>query len=121
MDGSTLVSVYGRGYVNTGFARCKFGDDGPVTVATYISEGEVACMSSPKAAPVGVRVYFTWDGQHWESQKHYRNFQYLMTPVLKTIEPAQMLFSDIMNVTVTGSNFVDPSIYGVKPYCRCRL
>jgi hypothetical protein len=122
VDGSTLVTIRGEGFVDTGFTQCKFGEDGTPRPMVYLSQSEMVCLTPSQQKPVAKLAMLTFDGQKWIDQLHYQAFQFIASPTLVSVTPASVLKSSApINVTVSGTSFPGADTYSgfdVQYWCR---
>jgi hypothetical protein len=119
VDGSTLVTIRGTGFADTGLTKCRFGTDDTPRAAIFLSESEMACLTPTQSTAVNKHVQLTFDGQTWIQQLSFEAYRFIHTPTVTSVTPDSTAWSSApINVTASGTSFPVAEAHGTKHLCR---
>jgi len=108
--GGTNVTVTGKDFVSSTLSRCRFTDkltgsfgESP---AKFVDAQTLICPV-PKSTRIGAALLsVTNDGDQYSNQIAFTYLE-IPTPTLVSISPSSISITGKVNVTITGSNFLD--------------
>jgi hypothetical protein len=105
--GGVYVEVRGRGFVQTSYLRCKFGDAAPVE-GLFVTENIITCKVPPASHLGDVAVGVTMNG--FDFVELPAAFRYYPCTSAHSISPSLGSSDGGMEVTVRGSGFEHSSM-----------
>ena len=111
VEGATVVTVTGVGFLVKSTLRCRFGT--VYVLASYVSATEVVCVAPEQQATGTVTVSVSVNNYHFSLD--VVQFTYHESPIVASVTPAVGPTLAGTNVTIVGSFFID------NADARCRF
>ncbi|DAZ97950.1 TPA: hypothetical protein N0F65_006375 [Lagenidium giganteum] len=107
VHGGSLVHVYGKRFVSWGDTYCVFGDI--ETVATFVSDGEVTCLSPPRSSLASVFVQLI--SRRLDNpdlvlkSESFATFSFHTDPKITDFSPSHAQWDTASIIRITGVGF----------------
>ncbi|CAM9110992.1 unnamed protein product, partial [Choristocarpus tenellus] len=100
----TSLIISGRDFLDTPTLACRFGVEGVVSVAQYLSGGRISCLTSKNSAPSTVEVEVTINGVDFTAQGKIHTFLPMVTT--DEVVPSVGSVDGGMVINILGNGFI---------------
>ncbi len=118
--GEDVITLTGQGFLNLPTLACRFGLANESSLAHFVSNELIQCLTPAESAPGEVRLEVTLNGADFTAQEIHHTFLPLAS--LSRLNPGMGLVSGGTNVLLEGSGFdAIGGEEGTRVTCRWKL